>query len=73
MTWGEAVELIDVVNERERRKNKLFSVIGFETAIAINQMLVGDGKRLKIEELYPFWTEEECTEIRIERLKNALR
>ena len=73
MTWGEAVELIDVVNERERRKNKLFSVIGFETAVAINKMLAGDGKQLKIEELYPFWTEEERTEIRIERLKNALR
>ena len=73
MTWGEVNEYVEAAYERDRRRNKDLALIGFQTAAAINQFFCGGGQKLKVEEFYPYWTDEEKTQLRIERLKDVLR
>lgn len=71
-TWGETIEYIKVIQERFRRQNQDLSIISYVAANYILGQIGGQSENLTIEEMYPYWTQEEQDEIRYNRLYASL-
>lgn len=72
-TWGEINEYIQVIDERERRRNKNASIIAFSQINMLSEALSKDGSGKMIFELFPFWTDEEQKNAMVERYKQSLQ
>lgn len=64
-TWGEIAEYVEITAERERRNNKALSLISFYGNNVLCK-LFGSKEQISVMEEYPFWTEEEITEAKLE-------
>ena len=71
MTWGEVEEFVSVCEERERRRGQEKAFLVYKQAELIIKCL--NGTEVRVEEEFPYWTEEELVKIRLERVKKALR
>ena len=71
MTWGEINDYVETFYEKERRQYQNLSLIAFKTAELTIRFL--NGGQIQMEEEFPYWTDEERTALRIERLKRVLR
>lgn len=71
-TWGEVIDYITVTQERIRRHNQDLSIISYVAANYMLGQLGGSNERLTIEEMFPYWTQEEQDEIRYDRLYSSL-
>ena len=71
MTWGEVNDYVEGFYEKERRQYQHLSLIAFKTAELTIRFL--NGGEIHLEEEFPYWTAEERTALRIERLKQKLR
>jgi hypothetical protein len=70
-TWGEVEDYVDVQYEKERRKRQDDSLIAYIQAQLTIRMMT-EKEPIILEEEFPYWTEEEQTELRIDRLKKKL-
>lgn len=70
-TWGEVQEFVSCVYEKERRLYQNLSIIAARHAGLVTRIL-SQGGQIDVPEEFPFWTEEERTELRIARLKRSL-
>ena len=73
-TWGEASQIVSAQAEREQRRLKSESVIAYCQAKCISIFLFGseEDRDLGVEEIFPFWTEEESNEMKVARLKSRM-
>jgi hypothetical protein len=71
MTWGEAVTAIQARRERERRRAQALSLIAWEQA-ALTARAVVSGSLPEVYECFPFWTQEECIQLRVEKYRAML-
>ncbi len=71
MTWGEVLSVIEADRERQRRQMKDLSVIAYTQAGLTAQALTG-GKIPELYELFPFWTEEEVQEMKVEKIRRVM-
>lgn len=70
-TWGEIAEYVEIVSERERRRNKALSLISFYGNNVLCK-LFGSKDTISVMEEYPFWTDEEQTEAKLEYYRSIL-
>ena len=71
MTWGEVEEYVSLCDERNRRRGKERAFLAYKQAELIVKCL--NGTQVRVEEEFPYWTDKEIAEIKLERIKQALR
>lgn len=70
-TWGEVQEYVSCFYERERNLYKNLSTIAARQSI-LTCRLISSGGTVEIAEEFPFWTDEERKEMKLQRLKRSL-
>ena len=68
-TWGELVDMIEIYNERERRKHQHEANIAFRQAELIAMWVWKNDGSLNVSEVFPYWTDEEKKQAEIEKYK----
>lgn len=71
MTCGEAVETILARQEGHRRRMQDEAVVAYQQAGLIARAVV-EGKMPEIYEVFPFWTEEEVRQMKLEHWKRVM-
>lgn len=70
-TWGEVNEFVSCCYERDRRMYKNLSMISAKTAEYV--VAIKNGHKVDPMNDFPFWTDEERKEARIEKLKRSFK
>lgn len=70
-TWGEVNEFVSCVYEKERRMYKNLAMIASKAAEYV--VAIKNGHRIDPTQDFPYWTEEEHAEMRIEKIKRSMR
>lgn len=71
MTWGEAALVITARQEGQRRQAQRLAIISWEQAGLTAQAALA-GRLPEVYEVFPFWTEEELREIRLEKYRTIM-
>lgn len=71
MTWGEVLSVVEAARERRRRRNQDLSLIAYRQVALLSRMLSG-GQVPDVEEMFPFWNEEELREKKIEKIRRVM-
>lgn len=71
-TFGELVEIVNADFERTRRQNKDQALFVMREAELVSLYLAGEGKDLRIYDIFPFWTAEEKKEMLLNEYKNKM-
>ncbi len=73
-TAGEVAQQVQAVSERDRREHQAQAALAAGQAMYTGYVLNGKkGQELpEFYELFPFWTEEEIRQIRIEKIKTTM-
>lgn len=71
-TFGELIDMVKAYHERRRRENKDRSVIAFTQAQLTGIAIGGSNKKYECHEVFPYWTEEEKTQITVEKYKRLM-
>lgn len=70
-TFGEVVEFLELWEERERRQLQLFSLVAYRHALLLARVLSG-GTASPVEEAFPFWSEEEVGQAKLDRCRRLM-
>ncbi|MCD7803088.1 MAG: hypothetical protein LUH09_09380 [Clostridiales bacterium] len=72
-TQGEIIEQVQAYSERRRREGQQSSIVAAKQAEYTGLMFSGKGKQLpEIYELFPFWTEEEQKECKVQKYRHIM-
>ena len=71
-TFGELIIITDAYYERQRREHKMQAIIAQRQAQLISAYVAGEGNSVEVYEVFPFWTEEEEKELRIQKYKQIM-
>lgn len=71
MTWGEALLFLRGRQEAERQRAQRAALIAWEQA-ALTARAVLEGNLGEVYEYFPFWTDEEVRELRVEKYRTLL-
>lgn len=70
-TWGELIDYINVVCERNRRHYQNMSLIAFKTADIISSWVFKKDE-CNVADIYPYWNDEEKKQIQVEKYRNIM-
>lgn len=74
MTVGEVQEWIAVEAEKHTRENKRMAVIAFRHALMTAEAIMADkNTKFAVYDEFPFWSDEEIKEAKIEEYKRRLK
>lgn len=71
-TQGEIEAVIRANRARERRRDQNLSIIAHRHAILIAGLVTGH-PATEVYNHFPFWTEEETTEMQVQKYKNIMQ
>lgn len=69
---GEICEQVLGYRERQRREHQVLAVIAVNEACYFGHVIAGEGKLPEIYEAFPFWTEEEIKEAKLEKYRRIM-
>ena len=71
-TWGELLEIVNALAEKERTHYKHLSSIAYTQAMLTAQFVWGGNKNTSVEECFPYWSDEEKAEMQLEKYKRIM-
>lgn len=71
MTWGEILWVVEARREEQRRRAQEAAFIAYQQAGLIAQAAL-DGRLPDIYEVFPFWSEQEVRELRVEKYRAVM-
>lgn len=71
LTWGEALLLLEERERGRRESRQAAALIAWEQAALTARALL-EGRLGEVYECFPFWTDEEVRELKVERIRSML-